>query len=367
MIGRLSAARPQEIGLIVVVILLGLLLTFAGGDVVVGGRTVNNFFRLDNLIPNVATSMSWIAIMALGATIVIASGGIDISVGSILGLSALGTAAMLERIHFAEDASAWKVLPVAIATPLAIGLLCGLINGALVVGLRVHPFIITLGTLSVFRGIALISVPTKSLPTPSYALPAAFTNHFVGYELRWPRADGSELMIQPVPMLIMLLCTAAAWIFLFHSVGGRRVYAVGGNEEAARFAGIAVGRVKLLVYALAGLSAGIAAMVLTGYNGSANTATGEGYELMVVAAAVVGGASLSGGRGTALGAVLGALVIKLIEQGTFILRTIDLGLFTLTISKEYTKIIVGAAIILAVAVDRFSEFVHSRRVLGGKS
>lgn len=341
-----------------VIVLLAALLTFGGGSVTVGGREVNNFLRVDNLIPNVATTMSWIALMAVGATIVIAAGGIDISVGSIFGLAALGTAAVLQS--FAEHASAWLVLPVAVVVGLGIGLLCGLINGAIVVGLRMHPFIVTLGTLSIFRGLALISVPTKSLPAGDRSLPLALTSHFVSWQLLLDRADAAPLLIQPVPMLIMLAWVLAAWVFLSHTVSGRHLYAVGGNEEAARFSGIPIGRVKLRVYALSGLSAGLAGLVSTGFYGSANTATGESYELMVIAAAVVGGASLTGGRGTALGALLGALVIKLIDNGTYILKQINLGFATLPVSKEYSKIIIGVAIILAVAIDRFSEYVQSK-------
>ena len=355
-----STYRLQEAGLVLVILLLGLLLTFGGGWVSVGGREVNNFFRLDNLVPNVATTMSWIAIMAVGATFVIAAGGIDISVGSIFGLAALGTAAVLQR--FDEHASGWVVLPTAVTVALGIGLACGLLNGALVVGLRMHPFIVTLGTLSIFRGVALISVPTKSLPSGDRTLPLAFTKQFVAWEVLFQRTDGGPLLLQPVPMLVMLGCVVVGRVFLSHMISGRRIYAVGGNEEAARFSGIAVGRVKLMVYGLSGLCAGVAGFVSTGFYGSANTATGEGYELMVIAAAVVGGASLTGGRGTAVGALLGALVIKLIDNGTYILKQVNLGFATLSVSKEYSKIIIGVAIILAVAIDRLSEYLQSRRL-----
>lgn len=345
--------KTQQAGLLIVVLLMGLLLTFAAEPITFRGQTVNNFFRLDNLIPNVATPMSWMAIMAVGLTIVIVSGGIDISVGSIFGLSALGAAAVLQQLP--ENASPWMVLPLAIAVPLGIGLLCGLINGALVVGLRMHPFIVTLGTLSIFRGIALISVPTKSLPSGDKSLPTAFTADFMSWQYTIHRGDGPGILLQPVPMIVMLLCIVAGWIFLSHMVAGREIYALGGNEEAARFSGLPVGLIKLRVYALSGLAAGIAGMVSTGYYGSANTATGEGYELTVIAAAVVGGASLTGGRGTALGALLGALIIKLIENGIYILKKINLGFVELSLSKEYTKIIIGIAILIAVAIDRLSE------------
>lgn len=352
--------RLQEAGLLLVIVLLGLLLTLGGQPVALrDGTQVNNFLRLDNLIPNVATPMSFIAIMAVGVTFVIVSGGIDISVGSVSGLAALGCAAALQR--FDEHAPAWQVVPVALVVPLGIGLICGLINGALVVGLRMHPFIVTLGTLSIFRGIALISVPTKSLPSAEHTLPLAFTQHFVAWAIEWPRVNLPPLMFQPVPMVAMLLTVLAGYVYLGHMVGGRQLYAVGGNEEAARYSGLPIGWIKVRVYALSGLCCGLAGMLSAGYYGSANTATNEGYELMVIAAAVVGGASLTGGRGTALGALLGALVIRLIENGIFVLKKINLGFVSVSLSQEYSKIIIGIAIIVAVAIDRVSEYVQARR------
>jgi len=353
-----SARRPrlQEAGLLLVILLLGVVITAAADTIELRGESVNAFLRADNLLANVATPMAWIAIMALGATFVIISGGIDISVGSIFGLSALGTAAVLQELP--PDAAWYVSVPVAVGVALGIGTLCGLINGALVVGLRMHPFIVTLATLSIFRGIGLVAVKSKTLPALGQTLPDSFTEGFVG--ARVAMADGASF-VQPVPMVVMILCGVAAWVFLSHTPGGREVYAVGGNEEAARFSGLSVGRIKLRVYALSGLCCGVAGLLSAGFYQSANTSTGSGYELTVIAAAVVGGASLLGGRGTALGALLGALVIKLIENGIDILRSIELGFATLPVSKEYGKIIIGTAILLAVAVDRFSGFVRSRR------
>lgn len=351
---QIRPRRMQESGLIVVIVLLGALLTLAADPVTIRGEAVNGFLRLDNLIPNVATSMSWMAILALGVTVVIISGGIDISVGAIFGLAALSACAAFQWLGIAEHASPWIVLPLGVLVPLAVGTLCGVVNGLLIVGLRVHPFIVTLGTLSIFRGLALVSVKSKSLPSADYALPLAFTKQFIAWE--WLVGPSQQpTMLQPVPIGIMLVCLGVIWVYLAHGVGGRQIYALGGNEEAARFAGLRVGAIKLRVYALSGLLAGVAGMVSAGYFGSANTATGEGYELHVIAAAVVGGASLAGGRGTALGAVLGMLVIKLIENGIFIIKQIPLGLVTLNLSKEYTKIIIGVAIVVAVAIDRLSE------------
>jgi ribose/xylose/arabinose/galactoside ABC-type transport system permease subunit len=356
-------ALSQHGGLILVVLLLGVVLTLVPPPIkqMVDGQivNVNNFLRIENLLPSVATPMSWIAIMAVGVTFVIISGGIDISVGSIFALSALGCAAVLQcstRAE-AEAASAWIVIPLALIVPLAIGLGCGLLNGLLIVGLRIHPFIVTLGTMSIFRGIAQVVVPNKTLPAGSdeAMLPLAFTDHFISYKMSWA-------LLQPVPMLVMLVCVAVAWIYLSRTAGGRQIYAVGGNEEAARFSGIPVGRVKLRVYALSGLAAGVAGMVNCGYWGAVSTNTGEGYELTVIAAAVVGGASLDGGRGAALGAMLGALVISLIEDGIAILHEVNFYFFKLTLSKEYSKIVIGIAIIVAVAIDRASEYLQKERL-----
>lgn len=353
--------RPQEAGLLLVIFVIGLTLTFGGGSIQTrDGRTVNNFFRVDNLVPNVATPMSWIAIMAVGSTAVIIAGGIDLSVGSIMACAALAAAGAIQTMD--QDAAAWRVLPVAAMAALGTGALAGAINGALVVALRIHPFIVTLGTLYVYRGIALVAVPMKTLPSLDHQLPHAFTNGFMAQKAYF----GPAQFVQPVPMAIMLLTVAAGWIYLQHTVGGRQIYAVGGNEEAARFSGIPVAWVKLRVYVISGVAAGLAGLVSLGYNGSVSTNTAFGYELTVIAAAVVGGASLTGGRGSALGALLGALIIQLIENGIFVLRQVDLGLFTLSLSKEYAKIINGIAIIVAVAIDRLSAHLNARRLARDK-
>lgn len=364
-LARRSSALPrlQEAGLIGVILIMGAILTFGGGDIQTrDGRTVNNFLRVDNIIPNVATPMSWIAIMAVGATVVIVAGGIDLSVGSVMACAALATAAVLQRMP--EDASGWLVIPAALAVAMGIGALCGLVNGALVVALRIHPFIITLGTLYIYRGIALVAVPMKTLPALDHRLPVAFTDGFIAHKTYF--GETGSYFVQPAPMVIMLLFIMAVWVYLQYTVPGRRIYAVGGNEEAARFSGIPVARVKLGVYILAGVAAGLAGMVTVGYHGSANTNTAAGYELTVIAAAVVGGASLTGGVGTALGALLGALIIQMIENGIFVLREVNFGIFKLGLSKEYAKIINGLAIVVAVAIDRFGETLSARRLRQGQ-
>lgn len=333
------SALAQEVGLALVVVILGVILGLYGWHDAAPGRP-NAFLSFDNLIDGVATPMSYYAIMAVGLTVVIITGGIDISVGSIMALAALGGAAALQ--HFPAGAPAWQVLPVAALVPLAIGLLCGLANGALVVGLRLHPFIVTLGTMSVFRGLANVLPEQKTLPAAGKRLPEAFTTDFMRVEL---------FGIQPMPLVIMLVCVVLGWFYLQRMIAGRETYAVGGNEEAARFSGLRVGSIKLRTYALSGLAAGLAGFVSLGRFGTASTSTGTGYELTVIAAAVVGGASLAGGKGTALGALLGTLVIALIENGILILR----------LAQEYRLIIIGLAIVVAVALERLGQHLRQRR------
>lgn len=329
----------QELGLGLVVLLLGGILSIYGWQDATGGRP-NTFLNFDNFIDGIATPMSYYAIMAVGLTFVIITGGIDISVGSIMALAALGTAGALQNLP--AEAGALTVLPVAILVPLAIGLLCGLVNGSLIVSLNLHPFIVTLGTMSIFRGLANVLPSEKTLPAAGRLLPPAFTTHFMRIEL---------FGLQPMPLIIMLVFVVVGWFYLRLMVAGRETYAIGGNEEAARFSGLRVGWIKLRTYAFAGLAAGVAGMVSVGRFGTASTSTGTGYELTVIAAAVVGGASLLGGRGTALGALLGTLIIALIENGIIILR----------LAQEYRLIIIGLAIIVAVSLDRLSAYLRSRR------
>jgi len=161
---------------------------------------------------------------------------------------------------------------------------------------------------------------------------------------------GEELYL--VPSLVMIVVMALGWIYLQRLAAGRRVFAVGGNELAARFSGIRVERVKLAVYVISAVCAGLAALMSLGYYGSGSSGDADGYELDVVAAAVIGGASLTGGRGSALGAMLGAVVLKMISSGIILLG----------IDQSYSKVIIGGAVITAVVMDKLNTWLTQRRL-----
>lgn len=361
-----SVFRFQESGLILVVIALGALLTAFSGSVRLpvfetnpdgtrqrvfivneqGERVPqfvekNKFLNAQNLA-QLAKDTSFIAIMAVGMALVIISGGIDLSVGSTYALASVLGAMTFH--HFGPggpgaDAPVWLGIGLGIVVCIGSAGLCGLVNGSLIVALRVHPFIITLGAMAILRGIAFVVTQGQSVG----GFPPALRE-----VARFEPAAGLSV----VPLLVMVLVTIAGWIHLSRLAAGRRIYAVGGNELAATFSGIRVGRVKIGVYLIAGLCAGIAALLSLGYYGAATSGDGQGYELSVIAAAVVGGASLTGGRGSALGVVLGALIIQMINSGIVILG----------IDQNYSQIIIGAVVIAAVVLDNVNTWLARRRL-----
>jgi ribose transport system permease protein len=351
-------AGVQELGLIGVILILCTLLSVLGGsttrrvrDPVTGEQRVvvkNKFLNVDRLL-TLAKNTSFFAIMAIGATVVIVAGGIDLSVGGIYVLSGLAGAAMLHGFGSAggmQGASGLVVVVATTAVCLAVGMLCGLVNGLGIVGLGLHPFIITLGTMSIFRGLAFVTTKAQSIGQ----FHPAFVDGFISRKLPL----GETEFIYPIPLCILVLVALWGSYYLGATVTGRKLYAIGGNEVAARYSGLAVGRLKATTYVLAGLTAAIAAIINIGYHGSAASGDGAGYELEVIAAAVVGGASLSGGRGTALGAVLGALIIRLIVDGIVILE----------LDQNYSQIIVGSVIVTAATLDRWQASWRAHKALG---
>jgi ribose/xylose/arabinose/galactoside ABC-type transport system permease subunit len=330
----------QSAGLLFVILILGVVLTLTAGSHVDqrSGAVVNNFLNSYTLIQT-ATDASFFAIMAVGATIVIISGGIDLSVGSVYALAGVMTAMTLRSLGATDPV---PVILVGLVVSVGIGLLAGAINGLLVVGLGVHPFIITLGTMWILRGLAFVASNAESI-----LVPQALT--------RLTKASlGLADSLYPVPMMAMIAVAAIGAVFLTLTVWGRHVFAVGGNAEASRFSGVPIGRVQVLVFVISGLTAGLAAFMGASFYGSASCADATGYELYVIASAVVGGASLSGGKGSAVSALLGALLIVLIRQ----------SIRTLHFDQNYEWIIIGCAIIIAVVLDRTSARFAARRLAG---
>jgi ribose transport system permease protein len=306
------------------------------------GAATNNFLNAHTLI-QMATDASGFAIMGVGATLVIIAGGIDLSVGAIYALAGVTMAMVLRAAGPLPSAA---TIGLGLSTCLLVSLACGLANGLMVVGLKVHPFIITLGTMWMLRGIAFVASRAESILVPVALTSAAKASLGLGASL------------YPVPLLAMLLVTVLGSVYLTRTVMGRHIFAVGGNAEASRFAGLHVQRIRLGVFVVSGLVAGIAAFLGASFYGSATSSDANGYELYVIASAVVGGASLSGGKGSAVSAMLGALLIVLIRQ----------AIRTLHLDQNYEWIIIGGAMIVAVVFDQGgTAWLARRRPAAAKS
>jgi ribose/xylose/arabinose/galactoside ABC-type transport system permease subunit len=358
---RFDFSKFPESGLLMVIVVLGLILAIFGGSVqmpkfettpdgkrqramvtnaagqqVPALESANKFFNAKTIV-QIAKDTSFFAIMAVGMTIVIITGGIDLSIGSIYALASVCGALVLSP-YGPSGGGVATVLGLIVT--IGVGGLLGLLNGAMITAFRVHPFIITLGTMAIYRGIAFVQTSGQSIG----GFPEAF-RHFVRWELL------PDLSL--VPLIVMIIVTVVGGILLSQTAFGRKIYAVGGNEIASRFSGLRVGRIKLLAYTLTGLTAGIAAVLSLGYYGAGSSGDGQGYELNVIAAAVVGGASLIGGKGTALGALLGAIILQMISN----------GLVILDIPQNYSQIVIGLVVIAAVLFDQFNAWLTRRRLL----
>jgi ribose transport system permease protein len=276
------------------------------------------FMRVDNLL-DVAQQSSITAVLAIGMTLVIITAGIDLSVGSVVALSAYLTADLMARD---------VVIPLAIVAGLGCGLLTGALNGLLITKGQLPSFIVTLGTMSLIRGLVLI----YSQGTPVYGVPSAFKGLI-----------GGRLLGVPIPVLIAAVIAILAHLALQYTPFGQQVIAIGGNEEAARLSGINVQRRLVSVYMISGMLAGVGALILTARLGAAEPISGVGYELNAIAAAVMGGASLAGGQGSILGTVVGALIMGALQN----------GLTLNNVPSFYQQVAVGAVIIVAVFVDQW--------------
>ena len=307
-VSKSRLAWLTQYGIIIAFLLLCVALTF-----------LNKYFLTPENISNILLQTSINGILAMGMTLVILTGGIDLSVGSVLAFSSIVAATFVTGDN---PQSPLVALLVGILT----GAVLGLINGCIVAYLRIPSFVATLGMLSVARG--LTYAYTGGMPVPN--LSESFLN----------LGEGVFLGV-PMPVLIFLLIFAILWVVLNHTTYGRSVYAVGGNVKSARTAGIATKPVIASVYVIAGLLAGLGGLILTARTSSALPQAGVSYELDAIAAVVIGGTSLSGGVGSIAGTLLGALIIG----------TINNGLDLLGVSSAYQQIVKGCIIVVAVLLD----------------
>ncbi|WP_027210447.1 ABC transporter permease [Burkholderia sp. WSM2232] len=302
-----ACLRMRELNVLSVLLLVGLLIS-----------VFSPYFLTTNNLMGVFRSFSLIALMSIGMMLVIITGGIDLSVGSVMGLSSLITALVFQHGYNAS---------VAIGAGLGVGIAVGAFNGFMITWIQLPPFIATLGTLSIGRG--LMYIITKGVPvTPD--VPDSFTFIGQGY-----------IGFVPFPVVILLAMTAVFSVVMRQTRFGRYVYATGGNEIAARLSGVRTARVKFAVYVLSGLIASMAGVIAFSRFVSAEPASGFGAELDVIAAAAIGGASLSGGAGSVEGAIIGAALAGIITNGVVLLN----------IDTYAQQAITGCVILIAVSID----------------
>ncbi|KTR27411.1 ribose ABC transporter permease [Exiguobacterium indicum] len=313
--GKVTEAKPRRLG-------IGQKLGPLAGlfaIVLVVSIMEPDFLTLNNLF-NILRQVSINALIAFGMTFVILTGGIDLSVGSILALSSAFVAGLMT-----DGTSAL----IAVLAGLIVGAVMGALNGMVISLGKVAPFIATLATMTIFRGLTLVYTDGK----PITGLSQGSWFELFGRGYFW---------IFPVPVLTMLIAFAVLYFMLKKTTFGRYTYAIGGNEEAAKLMGIQVNKVKIMIYSLSGLMAALAGIILTSRLNSAQPTAGTSYELDAIAAVVLGGTSLSGGRGWIVGTLIGALIIG----------TLNNGLNLLGVSSFFQLVVKGLVILFAVLADR---------------
>ncbi|WP_306367767.1 ABC transporter permease [Nocardiopsis sp. CC223A] len=276
-----------------------------------------------------------LVILAIGQSLVLITRNVDLSVGSVLGLSAFGTAALFAALPGLP-------VPVGMLAGAAIGLLCGLFNGLLVTTVKVPALVVTLGTLYIYRGLDHWWAGGRQINAAD--LPAGFL-----------QLGRTGLLGIPLPALTAIAVAIAIGVYLSRYSSGRELYAIGSNAEAARLSGIPAGRRVVLAFALNGALAGLAGVLFTARYGTVDSTVGTGMELQVVAAAVVGGVALTGGVGTVFGAVLGGILMT----------TITAALPIWQIDPFWQQAVVGVLILAAIGLDRLLALRTARRLRGG--
>jgi ribose/xylose/arabinose/galactoside ABC-type transport system permease subunit len=305
-VGSLVRAREAGIGLVVIIIMV--LLTLS-----------TPYFLTPSNLAIVARQVSLSAIIAIGMTLVILLGGIDLSVGSVVAFVSVVTGFVMVNLRMP--------ILVSILSGLLIGAFVGWTNGFLVVRTKVHPFIVTLGMMGLARGAALVITKGSTIS----GLPVAYLNLGQGY-------IGGYV---PIPVIIMIVIAITFHVILNYTTFGRHIYFIGSNEEAALLSGIKVNRMKVIVFTICAALAAAEAVIETARMSTAQPASGVGYELTAIGAVIIGGASMMGGEGTIVGTILGATLLGLITN----------GLILLGISAYWQQVFSGTIIILAVALD----------------
>lgn len=284
-----------------------------------------NFMQTSNMIAILqATSVN--GVLAIAATLVIITGGIDLSVGTLMTFTAVMTGVVLTNLGLP--------LPLGVAAAIATGTLAGFISGTLVAKMKIPPFIATLGLMLILKGLSLVVSGTRPI----------YFNDTPGFDkISRGSLIGEIFPTVPIPngVLILFLVAAAVAYILSRTVLGRYCFALGSNEEAVRLSGVNTDRWKIAIYSLSGAIVGIAGLLIASRLNSAQPALGLGYELEAIAAVVIGGTSLSGGRGTILGTLIGALIMAVLLN----------GLRILSVPQEWQTVVTGAIIILAVYAD----------------
>lgn len=285
--------------------------------IVLGALKPSAIFSIGGL-GQILTQSSVNILLALGEFFAILIAGIELSVGSVAALTGLLVAKMMV---------AGMSVPLAIVLGILFALILGFINGFLVVKTKLHPFIITLGTQSIFRGIILVASGSRST--------FGFPDDFIKFM-------SLRILGMPITFIIALFVALVLWFFSMKTKAGRNIYAIGGNPESAWYSGIDVSKHTVLVFMIAGICAGIAGVVLLGRVGAAEPGAATGFETYAIAATIIGGTSFSGGKGHIFGVVIGGLIIGII----------NFGMTVLTIPSTYQQIVMGALIIISVTMDR---------------
>ncbi len=301
------------------------------GVLLVVGVLINPDFLAPTNITNVVTRSAFIAIIAVGATFVISSGGLDLSVGS---MTAFVTGIMIMFMNAMVPAMGANAIVAGMALVLCVGALCGLFNGLIVTVGKIEPFIVTLGTMGIFRALITFMSDGGNIPLDR-SLREPFRPVYYG-----------NLLGIPIPIIVSIIVASAGAFILYKTKFGRRCAAVGANEEVARFSGISVGRVRTIAFLIQGICVAIAAICYVPRLGAATPTTGQLWELQVITAVVIGGTALRGGKGRIWGTIAGAVILEMIA---------NLMVLSNFISEYLVAAVQGVIIIIAMLVQRFSK------------